>query len=101
MPEGRTSFEDLRGRFPWRPLRGCPGRYVLAGGASASSPGELFGALAFHEACSAEVPDRVIVAAVEGGGIISYAKSDGTFIHTLGDDAGFRRKLVALGLQID
>ncbi len=98
MPDGRTTFEDLRGRFPWRPLRGCPGRYVLAGGASASSPAELFGALAFHETRSAHAPDRVIVAPVEGGGLISYAKQDGTFIHTLSDAAGFRRKLAVLGL---
>jgi hypothetical protein len=101
MPDSRTTFEDLRERFPWRPLRGCPGRYVMAGAARAASPRELFGPLAFHETSSARAPDRIIVAEVEGGGIISYAKPDGTFVHTLGDSAGFRRKLAALGLQLD
>jgi len=101
MPTSPATFESLRGRFPWRPLRGCPGRYVLPGGPSTSSPGDLFGELAFAEMHSARAADPVIVATVPGGGIISYAKSDGTFIHTLGDSEGFRRKLTALGLTAD
>jgi hypothetical protein len=90
------SFHELLSRLPWRPMRGCPGRYLLTGGPTTSSPRQLFGDLAFQERHSDQAPDRVIVATVCGGGIISYAKEDGTFIHTLGDSAGFSRKLAIL-----
>ena len=80
-------------------MRGCPGRYLLAGGPGASSAQDLFGDLGFREARSERAPDRVFVAAVRGGGIISYARGNGTFVHTLGDGAGFARKLHALGLD--
>jgi hypothetical protein len=90
------SFHELLSSFPWRPMRGCKGRYLLPGGPTTSSPQQLFGDLAFQELHSELAPDRVIVATVCGGGIISYAKEDGTFIHTLGDSEGFGRKLAAL-----
>jgi hypothetical protein len=98
MPLAEVTFEDLLARFDWRAMRGCPGRYLLAGGPTASPPGDLFGDLVFREGRSVRAPDRVLVAAVRGGGIISYAKDNGTFIHTLGDSAGFARKLAVLEL---
>ena len=79
-------------------MRGCPGRYLLADGPTFSAPEALFGDLGFSKARCAQVPDRVWVAAIVGGGIISYARANGTFVHTLGDAAGFARKLRALDL---
>ena len=99
MLVAEVTFEELLARFDWRPMRGCPGRYLLAGAPTASPPEDLFGELGFREARSERAPDRVLVAAVGGGGIISYARENGTFVHTLGDDAGFSRKLRALGLE--
>ena len=99
MPSNEVTFKELLARFPWRAMRGCPGRYLLAGGPTTSPPGILFGDLSFREARSAHAPDRVLVAAVGGGGIISYARENGTFVHTLGDGTGFACKLHALGLQ--
>ena len=98
MSLAEMTFEDLLARFDWRPMRGCPGRYLLAGGPTTSPPDNLFGDLAFREGRSVRAPDRVLVAPVRGGGIISYAKDNGTFIHTLGDSAGFARKLAVLEL---
>jgi hypothetical protein len=80
-------------------MHGCPGRYLLVGGPVVSSPEQLFGDLGFREVRSEHAPDRVFVAAVSGGGIISYARKNGTFVHTLGSDAGFARKLRALDLR--
>jgi hypothetical protein len=94
-----VTFEELLARFPWRPMRGCPGRFGLVGGPIAAPPKQMFGDLGFREARSAQAPDRIFVATVRGGGIISYAKENGTFVHTLGDEAGFARKLHALGLE--
>jgi hypothetical protein len=39
-----------------------------------------------------------VVALFEGGGLISYQRPDGTFLHTLNDEGGVRRKLEQLGL---
>ena len=36
---------------------------------------------------------------VKGGGLISYARSNGTFVHTLNTLQGFERKLGQLGLR--
>ncbi|TVQ33613.1 MAG: hypothetical protein EA376_01795 [Phycisphaeraceae bacterium] len=47
---------------------------------------------------SANARDPVIVIELSGGGVISYEKPDGGFVHTLCDESGFRRKLDDLGL---
>jgi len=99
MQPAEVTFVALLARFPCRPMHGCPGRYLLPGGPTTSAPMDLFGDLGFREARSAQAPDLVFMAAVRGGGIISYAKENGTFVHTLGDEAGFARKLHALGLE--
>jgi hypothetical protein len=99
MAPDEVTFEKLLACFPWRPMRGCPGRYLLAGCPTASAPSDLFGDLQFGEARGAQTADRVLVAMVRGGGIISYARANGTFVHTLGDGAGLARKLAALGLN--
>jgi hypothetical protein len=43
--------------------------------------------------------DRVLVARLDDGGVISYARADGSYLHTLGTAEGFARKLAALGLE--
>ena len=44
--------------------------------------------------------DTVLVARIEGGGLISYRRADGKHLHTLNTDEGFERKLVDLGIEI-
>ncbi len=92
------SFAELVAAWPWRPLRGCPGRYVLeervpldalvAPGVPRLGPRRL------------AAPDPVVVSFLEDGGLVSYLRPDGTLLHTLGDAAGQRRKLAALGLDL-
>jgi hypothetical protein len=43
--------------------------------------------------------DPVIVAPFEDGGLISYRKADGMFLHTLNTREGFERKLRQLGIR--
>lgn len=43
--------------------------------------------------------DVVIVARFNDGGLISYRRDDGSFIHTLNTQAGFLRKLQQLGIS--
>ena len=57
------------------------------------------------EADDEEIPEFVgrlpVVATLEEGGLISYRKSDGRFLHTLNTTAGFRRKLEQLGIEVE
>jgi hypothetical protein len=52
--------------------------------------------LAEHRVTAAK--DPVIVASLDDGGLISYRKPDGTFVHTLNSREGFERKLQQLGI---
>lgn len=44
--------------------------------------------------------DPIHVVPIAGGGLISYQKSSGLFIHTLNDSEGFVRKVRDLGIQL-
>jgi hypothetical protein len=55
------------------------------------------------EVQSFQVPaarDPVLVVAIDGGGLVSYAREDGTYVHTLNTEAGFQRKLDQLGIRL-
>ena len=43
--------------------------------------------------------DIVLVVRLDQGGLISYKKQDGSFIHTLNTPEGFQRKLRQLGID--
>ncbi len=87
--------------WDWKPMRNCPGRYVLRG-ASAEWPTEnLLGREVETSEFHTDVArDTVVVAALEGGGIISYKRADGSYLHTLNTPEGFRRKLLQLGINL-
>lgn len=99
-PCDTPTFAALRARFDWRSIRGCPGRYLLAGGPTPATPAALFGVCDCRVFSSPGARDPVHVAPLVDGGIISYAHADGRFIHTLCDATGFARKLAALGLAV-
>ena len=44
--------------------------------------------------------DPVVVAVFEDGGLISYRKPNGTYVHTLNSRDGFERKLQQLGIEL-
>jgi hypothetical protein len=95
------SFAELAARWDWKPIPNCPGRYVLRAGSNLS-PGQLLGAGAeVHEYHSPHARDTVLVAAFEGGGLISYRGPDGAHRHTLNTVEGFARKLDQLGLRLE
>jgi hypothetical protein len=88
------SFAELRAAHPWRPIRDCPGRYLLV---SPLDPAELFGVPESPERRLATAPDPVVLTALPEGGLISYHRTDGSWLHTLGTSEGFARKLARLG----
>jgi hypothetical protein len=94
------TFGELRVRCAWRPIPGCPGRFVLASGPSRKPPDALVPpSVEVTEHTVAAAMDPVIVTSLDEGGLISYRKPDGTFVHTLNSREGFERKLRQLGLR--
>lgn len=59
-------------------------------------PGEVH--VAEHVVATAK--DPVVVVMFADGGLISYRKPDGTYLHTLNSREGFGRKLQQLGLDV-
>lgn len=102
--EHAVTFDQIRQRWRWTPIRGCPGRFVLTApeqveSATALTPHDLAGAdLALVEYVAAAAPDVVVVGRLDGGGLISYRRSNGRFVHTLNTTEGFARKLEQLGI---
>ena len=95
-----VTFAALIDRWAWRPIPNCPGRYVLAAGPVAAPPEEIVpGASGGSEHVSVTARDPVIVTPFEDGGLISYRKADGTFLHTLNTREGLDRKLLQLGIR--
>jgi hypothetical protein len=93
------TFDQLFKAFDWKPIRNCPGRFVLR--ESKLSLQELLGSDA--EAVAYQVPtarDTVLVLKLESGGLISYERADGLLLHTLNTPEGFCRKLFQLGISL-
>eukprot|EP00050_Salpingoeca_kvevrii_P017427 m.65038 g.65038 ORF g.65038 m.65038 type:complete len:127 (+) comp7551_c0_seq1:1160-1540(+) len=92
--------------FSWREIRGCPGRFVVSRDADTTTPEELLAAIGADESVCASL-QRVssagrdpiaLVAFPGGGGLLTYIKANGNYVHTLNSESGRRRKLLALGL---
>ena len=95
------TFDELKSKWNWSPIRHCPGRFVWREADKRVSPRELAGdEIVFQEYRSAKAADLVVVGRLRGGGLISYRKPDGTFLHTLNTVEGFARKLAQLGIEL-
>ncbi|HKY04516.1 MAG TPA: hypothetical protein VJQ56_06485 [Blastocatellia bacterium] len=95
------SFDEIFKGWNWEPIRNCPGRFALRGAKAELRPEEIIG----HKIETIEfqvvgAKDAVIVARLEGGGLISYRREDGSFLHTLNTPEGFCRKLEQLGINL-
>jgi hypothetical protein len=95
-----ASFEQVYGSGNWQPIPNCPGRYVLRGVDRYLSLEAIAGqAIEVSEHNSAAARDTVLVSPIAGGGMISYRRADGSFLHTLNNEEGFERKLKQLGIE--
>lgn len=96
-----TCFSSLMMAWPWEAIRGCPGRYVMALQDEVVTLEDLIGPEgAFTEHRVPSAPDPVFVATLSDGGLISYLKAGGRFVHTLNTPEAFQRKLAQLGLDL-
>jgi hypothetical protein len=96
------TFDELATRWELSPIRNCPGRFVIRPPAAELSPHDLLGPDAkIHRFCVAAAKDMIHVARLSEGGLISYSRADGTYLHTLNTTEGFERKLLALGIELE
>jgi hypothetical protein len=93
-------FDTLFAERRWNPIRNCPGRFGLADGALPSGPLALVPDAQPQEFTVAAARDAVVVTPLVSGGLISYRRRDGTFLHTLNTPEGFARKLAELGIEL-
>jgi hypothetical protein len=74
----------------------------MASGATNLAPSELVGTdVPLREFRVPTARDAVIVARLEDGGLISYKRANGAYVHTLNTAEGFERKLAQLGIGVD
>ena len=102
---GSSTFNDYSGRFSWRPIERCPGRFTYADTQPAPSLDSLLAftspPLTSTRHVSRFARDTVaVVPFPDGGGLITFERSDGSCVHTLNTAAGFARKLDQLGLSL-
>ncbi len=76
---------------------------MLPGTEFNGSPLDLFDTQTkLHEFRVDAARDPVVVARLaQGGGLISYQREDGKYVHTLNTEEGFRRKLDQLGIRLE
>lgn len=96
-----TGFETLGQLLSWRPIPNCPGRSVLRGGLSSERPADLVGRAGVaiveeRRIDSAKVTDPVVLIRFSGGGLLSYRKASGGYVHTLNTVEGLERKLMEI-----
>jgi hypothetical protein len=96
-----VTFDFLRTQWSWKPIRNCPGRYKLVNVPPDLPIEALVGTDADMTEFSVETAsDRVAVVRLDRGGVISYKRPNGTYVHTLNDPDGFARKLLQLGIAL-
>ncbi len=92
----KSVFDKLRARHEWRPISGCPGRYIFAQGVVPITPQQLMERdVEVSEEVFEKVADPVSYCFFEGGGLISCRKTNG-YLHALCDSGGMERKLAML-----
>ena len=95
------TFDTVKSLGTWMPIRGCPGRLVLKGTPPTYSITDLLGqGMNIQQFQSRSARDVVCVVCLDDGGVISYQRSDGTWLHTLNTKEGFRRKLDQLEIGV-
>jgi len=93
-------FHKIKTRYRNKPIRNCPGRFILHRDYDELPLHKILSLKSvISEFESSSAQDTVLVAAIEGGGMISYRKSESCHVHTLNTEEGFLRKLHDLGIS--
>jgi hypothetical protein len=95
------TFDKIRKEWELKPIRNCPGRFVIHLPDAELSLQDLFGQnveVQIFQVAAAR--DTVLVVRMDEGGLISYRRTDGTYLHTLNTTEGFARKLLSLNIEV-
>mmetsp|Transcript_83103 Transcript_83103/g.230748 ORF Transcript_83103/g.230748 Transcript_83103/m.230748 type:complete len:182 (-) Transcript_83103:91-636(-) len=107
--DGGPALERLWRALPWREIRNCPGRYTTRDiDAREQDPQALLlrcglevdGLSPCKVHCNGKDPITVRRLA-GGGGLLTYCKPGGLFVHTLNTESGLARKLEALSVPVE
>src|SRR5262245_59111986 len=94
------TFSEIMRNWTWKPIPDCPGRYKLLSSDRRLPVSAIIGDMVpIEEYRVRAARDVVLVAELADGGVISYRRSDGTYLHTLNTAADFVRKLRQLGIR--
>jgi hypothetical protein len=74
----RVTFQSLWVDWTWRQIRGCPGRFVLLTSGRRIALADVVGEAEIRRYRVAGATDPVLVAALDGAGIIAYEHPDGS-----------------------
>ena len=106
IADGGAALQALWCFCEWKEIRNCPGRCtirrrrdlarwpperLLAAALGAAAPQT---SLWRHSSSTSDAIHAVRLAG--GGGLLTYARADGTFVHTLNTESGLLRKIAAL-----
>ncbi len=95
------TVKQLCDRWDWKPIRNCPGRYVLLKPNPFLSISTLLGSdHQIHKFSTPLAKDKVLVVKLVDGGLITYSRCDGSLLHTLNTEEGFYRKLAQLEIAL-
>ena len=108
--DGGTQLQALWDYCEWKEIRNCPGRYTTRRRDLARWPPERLLAAALggnvppvslwrHGSSTSDAIHAVRFAG--GGGLLTYARGDCTFVHTLNTESGLLRKIAALRVTPD
>ena len=109
--DGGALLQALWRYCEWKEIRDCPGRYTVRRRRDlARWPPERLLAAALggnvppvglwrHGSSTSDAIHAVRFAG--GGGLLTYARADGTFVHTLNTESGLLRKIAALRVTLE
>ncbi|QDT29605.1 hypothetical protein [Gimesia panareensis] len=91
---------DLLERFQWKKIPDTQGRFTLPQSQAQLSVEDLIGTdeVEIKQHPSAHPEEVIHIVELEDGGLISYQRQNGTFLHTLNSENMFKRKQWELGI---
>lgn len=94
------SVKQLLLDYHCKAIANCPGRYIIKDiGGSVGIEELLSDKVDVSYYTSRKARDEIAVVSLDGGGLISYIRSDGSILHTVNNESGFSRKLRDLEIQ--
>ena len=93
-------IEEIMSKHSYKPIRNCPGRYILVIDEKKSIEEIINLNIEIKEYNLRAAKDIVLIVKLDNGGLISYKRNDGTFLHTINTNEGFERKIKQLGISL-